>query len=172
MIITLFGYQFLYLNDKMDFIMNEKFEAKQYVTAEQLDLSVSKAVFAEREEQAAAKTTSLSWGIANEMSDLPGWERENVGRESAKVLRYGYEMMQESEEREEQWNKIISVFHCGVIFKKNEVGILTKYYRDVTGDYLVKYELLDGERRHYWEGDDMLRHPLRELDKIKVVHLQ
>lgn len=167
MIVTLFAYQFLYLNDKMDFTMDEKFEAREYVTAEQLDLSVSKAVFEEREAQAEAKTASLSRGIADEM----GWERSDVASKAGKVFKFGYEQMALHEQREGIWQEFIRTKFIGVIEKPNQMGVRTLYYRDSTDDYLIQYEIVNGERHHYWQDANMIKHPLRERDKIKTVHL-
>ena len=168
MVVTLFAYQLLYLNDKMEFIMEEKFKAKEYVTKDNLELEVSKAVFSEREVQAEAKTASLSWAIANEM----GMERKDVAPIAAKVFRYGLEQMEAHEKRETQWQEFTKTRFLGVIQKPNDIGELTLYYRDITGDYLVRTKEVNGYVYSYWEDNNNIKHPLRERDEIKTVLLQ
>ena len=168
MVITLFAYQLLYLNDKMDFKMDEKFKAKEYVTSEQLANKVKEAVLDEREIQAETKTASLSRGLADEM----GWERTEVKTKAAKVFRFGYEQMALQEERQIIWKELVNTKYIGVIYKLNQVGIGVFYYRDITGDFLIHYEIVNGNRKHYWQGTDMVKHQLIERDKIRTIVIE
>lgn len=160
MVVTMFTYQSVYLNGKMELMVSDKVREVRYVTKIELDNSVKSAVLEEREKQADTNTASLSSTVANAL----GVPRKEVAPILTGLIHFGLKEKQRSVDNQQLWDEFKQTrYICPIIIGDKW------YFRYEDGDYPIsKKDLGGGYYSKFWRypQDDDKRH-LSSISRIK-----